>query len=183
MEERQEQQVEITFRLSAGLLGELAGLLAAAAVGEAGERRRAAAPSPVSERLSGEESRETVSQSFDMARFQVLSAQAAEAGLPLRRDISAVEAAFPSGKAAEYNALEAMPARQPAATAETGLLARERRGEARVETGEMRVGGPAFPVSPLPAGETAEAPAADAEALSRRFERDSRRYDGGFPLY
>ena len=47
MDERQEQQIEITFRLSAGLLGQLARLVAAVSAGETGERRETAAPALV----------------------------------------------------------------------------------------------------------------------------------------
>ena len=176
MEERQEQQVEITFRLSAGLLGELARLVAAVSGGENGAGRETAAPAPEAEPAHSPE--ETVSRSFDFARFQELSAQAAEPDLP-QRERAQAEPALPS-RAAEGPAPETAPPEYAGASVETDAPAPERR-EARAETGEPRIAPPAFPA--LPAGGAAGTAAADPEALSRRFERDSRRYDGGFPLY
>ena len=81
MDERQDQQIEVTFRLSAGLLGQLAALVAGIVGEGTGERRETAAPAPETQPARGPE--ETARGNFDFARFQELSAQAAEPDLVL----------------------------------------------------------------------------------------------------
>lgn len=178
MDERQEQQIEVTFRLSAGLLGQLERLVAAVSGGEAGERRETAAPAPETETARGME--ETASRNFDFARFQELSAQAAEPDLPQRRAADAAGMVLPVRTSERPSPETALPegAEVPA---ETDLPAPERVSYQVEGAGPE----PASP-TPWPAMERDAAAGSardDAERLSRRFERDSRRYDGGFPLY
>ena len=178
MDERQEQQIEITFRLSAGLLGQLARLVAAVSAGETGERRETAAPAPETQPARSPE--ETASRNFDFARFQELSAQAAEPDLPQRREVDAAGPVLPVRTAERPSPETALPegAEVPA---ETDLPAPERPAY------QVEAAGPE-PASPIPwpameRDAAAESIQDDAQRLSRRFERDSRRYDGGFSLY
>lgn len=178
MDERQEQQIEITFRLSAGLLGQLARLVAAVSGGEAGERRETAASAPETETARGPE--ETASRNFDFARFQELSAQAAEPDIPQRREVDAAGPVLPVSTAERPSPETVLPegAEVPA---ETDLPAPERPAYQVEGTGPE----PASP-APWPAMErdaAAKSIRDDAQRLSRRFERDSRRYDSGFSLY
>ena len=178
MDERQEQQIEITFRLSAGLLGQLARLVAAVSAGETGERRETAAPAPETQPARSPE--ETASRNFDFARFQELSAQAAEPDLPQRRETDTVGPVLPV-RTAERPAPETVLPEGAEMPAETGLPAPER------PVYQVEGAGPE-PIAPAP-WPAVERDAAvqstrdDAERLSRRFERDGRRYDGGFSLY
>ena len=178
MDERQEQQIELTFRLSAGLLGQLARLVAAVSAGETGERRETAAPAPETQPAHSPE--ETASRNFDFARFQELSAQAAEPDLPQQGETNTAGPVL-TARAAERPAPEAAPPEGAEAPAVTDLPAPERVSYQVEGAGPE----PATP-APWPAMErdaAAESARDDAERLSRRFERDSRRYDGGFSLY
>ena len=178
MDERQDQQIEVTFRLSAGLLGQLVALVAGIVGEGTGERRDTAAPAPETQPARGPE--ETARGNFDFARFQELSAQAAEPDLPQRREVDAAGPVLPVRTAERPSPETALPegAEVPA---ETDLPAPER------PTYQVEAAGPE-PASPIhrPAMErdaAAESIQDDAQRLSRRFERDSRRYDGGFSLY
>ena len=178
MDERQDQQIEVTFRLSAGLLGQLAALVAGIVGEGTGERRETAAPAPETQPARGPE--ETARGNFDFARFQELSAQAAEPDLPQRRAADAAGMVLPVRTSERPSPETALPegAEVPA---ETDLPAPER------VSYQVEVAGPE-PASPAPwpamERDTAAGSARDdAQRLSRRFERDSRRYDGGFPLY
>ena len=207
MEERQEQQVEITFRLSAGLLGELARLVAAVSGGEEGTQERVPAPAqPLAVR---QEQEAAASQTFDPERFQTLAHLEADPALPERPAFQAGMAELPSRAVEQPSPETGTPARQgrnetdlpwreapgvqetelprpdiPEA-AEPDLMARER-GTISMELSEAA--GSTAPSAPSWAAQVlgsapAGMPRREAETLSRRFERDSRRYDGGFPLY
>ena len=178
MDERQDQQIEVTFRLSAGLLGQLAALVAGIVGEGTGERRETAAPAPETQPARGPE--ETARGNFDFARFQELSAQAAEPDLPQQGETNTAGPVL-TARAAERPAPEAAPPEGAEAPAVTDLPAPER-PDYQVEAAGPE---PATP-APWPAMErdaAAESARDDAERLSRRFERDSRRYDGGFSMY
>ena len=123
MDERQDQQIEVTFRLSAGLLGQLAALVAGIVGEGTGERRETAAPAPETETARGME--ETASRNVDFARFQELSAQAAEPDLPQRRAADAAGMVLPVRTSERPSPETALPegAEVPA---ETDLPAPER---------------------------------------------------------
>ena len=178
MEERQEQQVEVTFRLSAGLLGQLARLLAAVTAEGAGE-----APA------KGESA---ASETFDWERFRELAGEAApdtppgETPPPAERELPRRTPEVPQPAAEATAGREAgdipLP-RRDLPTAEGADLPAPEGRKIQVET----TGAVARPAIPWPAGGREAAPSGtaweSAQALSRRFERDGRRYDGGFPLY
>ena len=110
MEERQEQQVEITFRLSAGLLGELARLVAAVSGGEAGTQERVPAPAqPLAVR---QEQEAAASQTFDPERFQTLAHLEADPALPERPAFQAGMAELPSRAVEQPSPETGTPARQ-----------------------------------------------------------------------
>ena len=202
MDERQEQQIEITFRLSAGLLGQLARLVAAVSGGETGERRETAAPSP--ETAAGTSEEEISSGNFDFERFRELSAQGTEPELPEQRSVPPQAADLPN-RAAEQAApalenrtlptpdpetvpprrqvpmVEELPTREPA-PAEVTELPDVQRMEYAAAAEEPGTAAPA-PQPGAPGAAVVEHAREDAEALSRRFERDGRRYDSGFSPY
>ena len=202
MDERQEQQIEITFRLSAGLLGQLARLVAAVSGGETGERRETAAPSP--ETAAGTSAEEISSGNFDFQRFRELSAQGTEPELPEQRSVPPQAADLPN-RAVEQAApalenrtlptpdpetvpfrrqmpvVEELPTREPA-PAEVTELPDVQRMEYAAAAEEPGAAAPA-PQPGAPGTAVVEHTREDAEALSRRFERDGRRYDSGFSPY
>ena len=202
MDERQEQQIEITFRLSAGLLGQLARLVAAVSGGETGERRETAAPSP--ETAAGTSAEEISSGNFDFQRFRELSAQGTEPELPEQRSVppqtadlpaQAVEQAAPALEnrtlptpdpetvpfRRQMPVVEELPTREPA-PAEVTELPDVQRMEHVAAAEEPGTAAPA-PQPGAPGAAVVEHAREDAEALSRRFERDGRRYDSGFSPY
>ncbi len=202
MDERQEQQIEITFRLSAGLLGQLARLVAAVSGGETGERRETAAPSP--ETAAGTSEEEISSGNFDFERFRELSAQGTEPELPEQRSVppqaadlpaQAVERAAPALEnrtlptpdpetvpfRRQVPVVEELPTREPA-PAEVTELPDVQRMEHVAAAEEPGAAAPA-PQPGAPGTAVVEHAREDAEALSRRFERDGRRYDSGFSPY
>ena len=202
MDERQEQQIEITFRLSAGLLGQLARLVAAVSGGETGERRETAAPSP--ETAAGTSAEEISSGNFDFERFRELSAQGTEPELPEQRSVppqaadlpaQAVEQAAPALEnrtlptpdpetvpfRRQMPVVEELPTREPA-PAEVTELPDVQRMEYAAAAEEPGTAAPA-PQPGAPGTAVVEHTREDAEALSRRFERDGRRYDSGFSPY
>ena len=202
MDERQDQQIEITFRLSAGLLGQLARLVAAVSGGETGERRETAAPSP--ETAAGTSEEEISSGNFDFERFRELSAQGTEPELPEQRSVppqaadlpaQAVEQAAPALEnrtlptpdpetvpfRRQMPVVEELPTREPA-PAEVTELPDVQRTEHAAAAEEPGAAAPA-PQPGAPGTAVVEHAREDAEALSRRFERDGRRYDSGFSPY
>ena len=202
MDERQDQQIEITFRLSAGLLGQLARLVAAVSAGETGERRETAAPSP--ETAAGTSAEEISSGNFDFQRFRELSAQGTEPELPEQRSVppqaadllaQAVEQAAPALEnrtlptpdpetvppRRQVPVVEELPTRE-LAPAEVTELPDVQRMEYAAAAEEPGTAAPA-PQPGAPGTAVVEHTREDAEALSRRFERDGRRYDSGFSPY
>ena len=202
MDERQDQQIEITFRLSAGLLGQLARLVAAVSAGETGERRETAAPSP--ETAAGTSEEEISSGNFDFERFRELSAQGTEPELPEQRSVppqaadllaQAVEQAAPALEnrtlptpdpetvpfRRQMPVVEELPTRE-LAPAEMTELPDVQRMEYAAAAEEPGAAAPA-PQPGAPGTAVVEHAREDAEALSRRFERDGRRYDSGFSPY
>ena len=202
MDERQDQQIEITFRLSAGLLGQLARLVAAVSGGETGERRETAAPSP--ETAAGTSAEEISSGNFDFERFRELSAQGTEPELPEQRSVppqaadllaQAVEQAAPALEnrtlptpdpetvppRRQVPVVEEIPTRE-LAPAEVTELPDVQRMEYAAAAEEPGTAAPA-PQPGAPGTAVVEHTREDAEALSRRFERDGRRYDSGFSPY
>ena len=218
MEERQEQQIEVTLRLPASLLGQLA---AAIAGGAAGTRESVpASAQPLVQRP--DQSPETAAdESFDPERFRALSALDADTALP-RRGRTSAEAPDLPARAAEGLAPELetpaerepvradLPERGRPVTQPVELPGQETAAALTPELPSRAAPEAAEPALPVPDRRAAEAGPLEtagaagrsawpadtrreaarpggvpegAAALSRRFERDSRRYDSGFPLY
>ena len=184
MSEEKNDQVEITFRLGTQQLGQLAQLLEALA---------GATKLPESTRQTVEETVE--SGRFDPERFRQLTgaetgepdapAAAAEPGLPdARPETAEVAAGEP-----ELPDQEVIPLPGDAELPQARAFRYEL--EEDLPRAAQAAYDPVLPeASPAEDGwsETAGLPAAAVSAptvqdLSRRCQRDARRYDGGFPIY
>ena len=176
--------------------------MAAVSGGETGERRETAAPSP--ETAAGTSAEEISSGNFDFQRFRELSAQGTEPELPEQRSVppqtadlpaQAVEQAAPALEnrtlptpdpetvpfRRQMPVVEELPTREPA-PAEVTELPDVQRMEHVAAAEEPGAAAPA-PQPGAPGTAVVEHTREDAEALSRRFERDGRRYDSGFSPY
>ena len=183
MDEYQDQQIEITLRLSAGLLGQLARLVAAVSGNGTTEEGRTVPPPTRTADIPISGDQGAVSRNFDMERFVKLAAGQAEPDLPKRQGRDDEELVLPIREAGQVEMEDSIPRRGRSMEGQETPTAPER-GERQLKAEPPPGTSPAMaPTGPPQDVAAAGGTDTDAEGLSRRFERDSRRYDSGFPLY